>query len=260
MSQANSIGYDAAEYSLVKTQAWRLWVEQYTLFWIFRTLGINFDGLRVGDFGSGTGLYSRMMIGYGAKGVLAIEGDRKMVTQAKQESAAYHGLITYQDSWIQDTTGIGDCQVALGSYLLSYPKSPEEVTSYCSAIASHIADAGVYVGFGNNTEERTGGHQYKPYGFTKVHSADTMGDCEGAWVDWHIDGLTNPIRNYNLYPDTYRRAFEDAGMQLFWQEALLHQSQTGNSDWDTFFEGEAPVTAMIATKGETPWNLSAWAM
>ncbi len=258
MAQVNSIGYDAAEYSRVKAQAWRLWVEQYTLFCIFRTLGINFDGLQVGDFGSGTGLYSRMMIGYGAKSVLAIEGDTNMIIQAKQESTIYDGLITYQESWIQDTTGIGDCQVALGSYLLSYPKSPEEVTSYCTAIGSHLADSGVYVGFGNNTKERTGGHQYKPYGFTKVHSADTKGDSDGAWVDWCVDGLTNPIRNFNLHPDTYRQAFADTGMQLFWQEALLHPSQVGNSNWNIFFEDEAPVIAMIATKGEVPWNLSAW--
>jgi len=259
MSQENEgIGYDALEYSKVKAQAWRLWVEQWTLVHTFRTLGITFDGLRVGDFGSGTGLYSRMMIGFGAKRVLAIEGDRKMIEQARAESAAYDGLVTYEQSWIQDTTGIGDCQVALGSYLLSYPKSPEEAASYCRAIASHLPDGGVFVGFGNNTLERTGGDQYKAYGFTKVHSADTVGDSDGAWVDWRFVGLTDPIRNYNIYPETYRRAFADSGMKLFWQKALLHPSQEGDSKWNTFFEGEAPVIAMIATKGETDYDLSAW--
>lgn len=254
-----TIGYDAGEYKIAKAQAWRLWVEGYTIRRIFRELGINFDGLHVGDFGSGTGIYSKMMIDLGASSVLAIEGDANMIQQAEKDNSQYSGLVVHQQAWLQDTNGNEDCQVVLGGYVMNYPKTPKETLAYCTAIASHLAAGGVFVGFQNNPFERTGGKQYKPYGFVKVHHSDTLGDSDGAQVDWVIDGMSDPIVNFNILPETYETCFANVGMKLHWRRTMLHPSQQNNSNWDIWCQGEHPTIAMVVTKGDTAYDLSSLA-
>ena len=244
----NSIGYRACEYSNVKSQPWRLWVEKYTLVQLFSEYKIDFNNKQVGDFGSGTGLYSRLLIDLGAKQVLAIEGDSNMIKQAKKESQDYRDAIQYNEAWVQDTAGRHELDMILGSYLLSYPKTKGELRQYVGAISTHLSNGGIFIGFGNNTEERLSTTAYTPYGFVKVHQADHEADYDGAWVDWHIEGLSDPIRNYNLYKETYESVFLEYNMTLQWHAPKLHPSQNKNPIWGNFFKNTPPVMAMVATK------------
>ena len=247
----NSIGYRADEYSNIKAQPWRLWVEKYTLIQLFSEYKIDFKNKRVGDFGSGTGLYSRLLVDLGAKQVVAVEGDNHMIEQAKKESKDYSDAIQYNEAWVQATTGGHELDMILGSYLLSYPKTKGELTQYVGAISTHLNQNGILIGFGNNTEERISATQYAPFGFTKVHEADNTTDYDGAWVDWYIDGLSDPIRNYNLYKETYESVFFDFNMTLKWHTPQLHPSQNKNPIWGDFFKNVPPVMAMVATKNKT---------
>lgn len=251
------IGYDAAEYSRAKLHAWRLWIERYTLTWYFQELGINFTGITVGDFGSGTGLYSRMMIDLGAVYARAIDGDRKMTEQAMLESVLYREMIEFETAWIQDTQGKGDCQVALGTYLLNYARTLEELTAYCRAIASHLTDDGIFIAFSNNPHERHSGVDLSKFGFRKVHFADTDGDSDGARIHVLIDGLSDPIVAYNLFPASYVEAFRRAGLTLHWGGVKLHPSQASHQEhWSEFFDEPPPYVMILATKGECCYDLS----
>ncbi|MGB1272202.1 MAG: methyltransferase domain-containing protein [Endozoicomonas sp.] len=245
----HSIGYDADEYVRVKAQSWRLWIELWSIVDAIRSTGICLDGARVGDFGSGTGLYTRKLIDMGAGSVLAIDGDREMIRRAREDSAVYNSVITYDPSRIQDTVGDQECVLAIGSYLMNYARTAEEALAYAVAISGHLAKGGIFIGLGNNPFERTGGDQYLVYGFTKSHEADQAGDREGSWVEWHIQGLSDPIRNFNLIPQTYEWAFQEAGMQFTWQDVQLHPAHKGNAFWNCFFDEVAPVTMMMAVRG-----------
>ncbi len=74
---------------------------------------------------------------------------------------------------------------------MSYPKTPAEARQYALAIASFLREGGVFVGFNNNPHQRTGGAEYKKYGFIKRHFADEPGaeDYDGVPVEYDIDDL-----------------------------------------------------------------------
>ena len=72
---------------------------------------------------------------------------------------------------------------------------------------------------------------------------------EGAEVVYWIQGMTDPIVNYHLKPETYERAFKEAGFSEFqWERVLLAPSEQGSSFWDEFFNDEPPMIAMSGKK------------
>ncbi|WP_067582702.1 class I SAM-dependent methyltransferase [Endozoicomonas ascidiicola] len=243
-----SIGYDAEEYSAAKRHPWRLWIERWSILSTIHDLGVNVANTKAGDFGCGTGLYSRMLIDQGASSILAIDGDSQMIATAKKEGVLYNDLITYQNSWIQNTNGKEDCHLILGAYLMSYPKSREEATAYCQAIASHLTREGVFIGVMSNPFVRHSDKQYQCYGFSRSHPDQSADDYDGRIVHWHFEGMTDPAVNYNLYPATYEQAFLNAGMKVQWRNAELHPSQKNNPFWHLFFQDSAPINLIIARK------------
>ncbi|KEI69437.1 class I SAM-dependent methyltransferase [Endozoicomonas elysicola] len=242
----STIGYDAQEFSKTELLPLRLWVERWNIYQAVISSNVQLNGSMVGDFGSGTGYYTRMLIDMGAARVIAIDTDPGMIGTARKESLLYNPLIKYENAPVENTSGRANCQLVLGTYLMNYPKTAEEAVLYCQAIASHLSPSGVFIGYMNNPFERAGGRQYKQYGFWKEYGADLEGDYSGCWVDVHIDGMSSPIRNYHLFPEVYEWAFREAGMSMQWREVELHPGQKGNSYWDCFFEGMAPYKLIIA--------------
>lgn len=255
--EKESIGYNAGEYSEVKNHGWRVWVETYTIWEAFRRVMSAMDGKTMVDAGCGTGLHARHMVEYlGARKVYGVDGDRGFIEQAKKESQAFGNAIEFRRSWIQDPKAAeeaeGTCDGGLASYLMSYPRNREEAEAYVRGLARFLKSGAPVVGFSNNHRQRTGGRQYKKYGFTKRHSADVVGnDSDGALVKWIIPGLNDPIKNYGLHESTYNHAFNDAGMGIAWSRVKLNPSQANDPHWKTFFEGEPPVIAWVAVKDWT---------
>ena len=65
----------------------------------------------------------------------------------------------------------------------------------------------------------------------------------------NTNNKTNPIINFYLKPETYERAFSEAGFSHFeWKNVLLAPNERGNPYWDEFFSGDAPFIAMLAKK------------
>ncbi len=244
----SAMSCDAEEYAQEKLRPFRLWIERWSIFQAVLDNNTQLVGKRVGDFGSGTGYYSRMLIDLGAASILAIDSEPGMIQKAKEDSASYNPLITYDNACLQDTKGEGECSLVLGSYIMNFPKTPEETLLYCQSLVSHLETGGVFIGFLNNPYERSGGEQYKPYGFWKEYTADRDGDYDGCPVDVHIDGLSNPIRNYNILPETYEWAFREAGMDMEWREVEVHPSQKKSPYWNLLFDGIAPVNMVSATR------------
>lgn len=242
---AGNAGYDAGEYAQSKSHPFRLDVEAYTLF----KLAGNVQGQRVLDAGCGDGVYSRRLIELGASHVLGIDADQNFIALARQKSQGIKE-IDYIESFIQDSQGQGDRDLALGSYILSYPESLDEAASYCRAIASHLKPGGRFVGFNNNPFDSTiGVRDLSKYGLRKT----VEGNTDGSRVIYHVDGVNDPIINYFLSPGSYEEAFAEAGFHDFaWKEATLSPEDKRSPEkslfWREFFDPKCPFIAMTVVK------------
>ena len=237
--EKREISYDAEEYSERKNSLrMRDRIEKYTI----ALLADDVRDLRILDAGCGDGLFSRFFADLGASYVLGVDCTHEFVRLAREKSGAYAN-IDYRLGFIQEFLGKGDFDLVLGSYLLNYAKSREELIGYCRAIASHLKPSGRFVGFNNNPFEVFDGTRYGAYGFTKT----MHGDGEGQNVVYEIPGLAAPIINYYLSPQTHEQAFAEADLKLEWKEILLRPEED-LLYWKSFFENGPPFIAMIAKK------------
>ncbi len=242
---SDEVRYNPREYAKTKTFPFRIDVERHTIF----TLAGDVNGKRILDGGCGEGIYARKFIDSGAAYVLGIDASQDFINLAIQKNAGYEGRIDYQHAFIQDTKGRADMDIAVGSYLLSYPKNLEEAVAYCAAIASHLKKDGTFVGFNNNPFDVFDGVRFKKYGFEK----EMHGDQVGGEVIYRLQGLTEPITNYFLSHKIYEEAFRTAGFSRFnWRAVLRDKSSNAvkrsKSYWNEFFGGSPPFIAMVATK------------
>jgi len=98
------------------------------------------------------------LIDRGAEYVIGVDCSEDFVELAKKKSKDYEGNIEYHLSFIQDFAGKGDCDLVVGSFILSYPRNLEEAVAYCKSISSHLKPNGRYIGFNNNPFEIFGGN------------------------------------------------------------------------------------------------------
>lgn len=240
--EKKNITYTAKEYARTKKESsFRDAVEMYT---IFSLIG-DPTGLRILDAGCGDGIYARELVDRGAKHVIGVDCAEDFIEMANQKNQSYEGKIEYHRVFVQDFLGNGDIDLIVGSFILSYPRNLEETVAYCETMASHLKKGGRFVGFNNNTFESFKGQRYEKYGFIKeMKSSD-----EGAEVVYKVKGMTDPIINFYLKPETYEEAFRKAGFSEFqWQRVLLAPSEKDNAYWDDFFKEEPPFIAMLAKK------------
>ncbi len=128
---------------------------------------------------------------------------------------------------------------------MSYPRTFDEAVSYCEAMSSHLKEGGRFVGFGNNPFDNVPGmRDLSLYGLKK----ETQGDAEGSRVLYFLPGMTDPIVNILLKPETYQRAFARAGFKKFrWVQVQLSPSKE-IPDWAPFFNPNPPFIAIEAVK------------
>lgn len=243
MSDNKGVDYSAIDYVRTKEaqqDGFRGVVEWYTI----RQLLGDVAGLRVLDAGCGDGIYSRRLVDMGASHIIAVDKTASMIELAKAKSGGYEGNIEYHLSPMECFFGKGDCDLALGSYLLNYAKSPEELVAYCRAVASHLKQGGWFVVFNNNPFEVYEGERYAEYGFRKV----MHGGREGAPIEYRIDGMKEPLINYYLPPEAHERAFAAAKMEMQWVEVSLDPREKDNRHWDNFFKDKPPFIAIFGMK------------
>ena len=240
------ITYGAEEYARTKKSAeFRDAVEFHT---IFSLIG-NPTGLHILDAGCGDGIYARELIDRGASRVIGVDCAQDFIDLAKEKNKGYESKIEYHLSFMQDFFGKNDQDLIVGSFVLSYPRSLEEAVAYCTAMASHLKEGGRFIGFNNNPFDVFKGERYAKYGFRKVMN----GDKEGSEIVYWVEGRTNPIVNYYLHPETYERAFKEAGFSKFeWTSVQLEPSERENEFWEEFLSGHShfpsPFVAMVAEK------------
>ncbi len=237
-----NITYKAQEYSDSKQLPFRIEVEKYTLFSLFPDV----TGRKVIDVGCGEGIYSRALVDLGAVHVIGVDGAADFIELARKKNVGYEGKIEYHYKLIQDFQGQGDRDLAVGSYVLSNPINLEEAVAYCKSINACLREGGRFVGFNNNPFEVFDGVRYAEYSFQK----EMHGDTEGGEVIYRVLGMSNPIINFYLKPQTYEKAFREAGFSGFsWRRISLNPTnEQGEAYWRNLFANEPPFIAMLAEK------------
>jgi len=144
--------YDAIsrEYQDSKLLPFRKHIEEYTLFDLLGDL----RGKSVLDLACGEGIYSRRLALRGAQRVVGLDLSAGMIELAQEKERQLPLHIEYQVGDAMHLGAIGAFDVVLGSYLLNYARSKDELLQFCSSIRRNLKPGGRFVGFNDNSGER----------------------------------------------------------------------------------------------------------
>ena len=241
--------YDAIsrEYQDSKLLPFRKHIEEYTLFDLLGDL----RGKSVLDLACGEGIYSRRLALRGAQRVVGVDLSAGMIELAQEKERELPLHIEYQVGDAMHLGAIGAFEVVLGSYLLNYARSKDELLRFCSSIRRNLNPGGRFVGFNDNPANDIQFYDtYRKYGFVK---AGRVPRHEGDPITYTIinaDGTEFPIENYYLEPSTYEAAFRESGFEAFyWRPLRLSPEgrETFESGfWDDFLV-HPPMIGIEAT-------------
>ena len=257
MTQPADSEYDAiaGAYKDSKQLPFREYIEEYTL---FETLG-DIGGVTALDLACGEGFYTRKLKRAGAGEVLGVDVSAEMVRLAEAEERARPTGCRYLNRDAADLVLDEPVDLVVAMYLLNYARDAAELLRFVRAAHGALKPGGRFVGFNDNVLNAPGGTvSYAQYGFEKVYagtpSERTPSDetpSDGDPIVYRFtndDGTRFEFNNYYLSPETYRRAFEEAGFAGFhWIDPQLHPSEQDNGFWDEFM-ADPPVIGYAAVK------------
>ncbi len=234
----------AEEYKDSKQLPFRLYIEEYSL---FKMLG-DITGLTVADLACGDGFYTRKLKAAGAADVTGVDLSAEMIQLAVDEERNNPLGCKYENKDAAEfETPPLDLVVAM--YLLNYAKNAAELEDFCKTAFSILKPGGRFVGFNDNIQNPPkGSESFSQYGFDK-ECADPP--KEGDAIVYKItneDGTKFEFNNFYLKPETYARAFKQAGFSSFeWKGPYLEPSQKGNPLWEPFMSNP-PLIGFVAEK------------
>ena len=269
--------YDAiaGDYKDSKQLSFRTYIEEYTF---FESLG-DINGLKVLDLACGEGFYTRKLKRAGAGDVLGVDLSAEMIRLAEAEERTLPTGCRYLNQDAADLVLDEPVDLVVAMYLLNYARNADELLRFIRAAHGALKPGGRFVGFNDNVLNAPGGTvSYARYGFEKDYAVkpaenspsegsqlegERVGGTsgEGKSVDrpptegdpivyrfTNDDGTRFEFNNYFLSPDTYRRAFEEAGFTGFhWVDARLHPSEKDNGFWEEFMAAP-PIVGFAAVR------------
>lgn len=157
--------------------------------------------------------------------------------------------------------------LVVAMYLLNYARDANELLRFVRAAYGALKPGGRFVGFNDNVLSAPGGTvSYARYGFEKAYIRRAETPTEGTLTEstqsgaapsegdpivyrfTNDDGSRFEFNNYYLSPETYRRAFEEAGFAGFhWVDPQLDPSERNNGFWDEFMAAP-PIIGFAAVR------------
>lgn len=265
MTQPAESEYDAiaGAYRDSKQLSFRKYIEEYTL---FETLG-DISGVKALDLACGEGFYARKLKLAGAGEVLGVDVSTEMIRLAEAEERARPTGCRYLNRHAADLDLDEPVDLVVAMYLLNYARYADELLRFVQAGHSALKPGGRFVGFNDNVLNAPGGTvSYAQYGFEKEYTrraesptgATPSGGAptgvtpsEGDPIVYRFtkdDGTRFEFNNYYLSPESYHRAFEEAGFAGFhWVDPQLHPSERNNRFWDEFMAAP-PIIGFAAVR------------
>lgn len=242
MAQYDAI---AGAYRDSKRLPFRRAIERYTL---FEALG-DVRGCAVLDLACGEGFYSRLLKETGAAEVIGVDISEEMIRLARAQERKKPLGCRYVVSDAADYEPAGTVDLVLGMYLLHYAGSEAKLLRFLRVCHTALRPGGRLVGFNDNVlNPPRGTASWSKYGIVKTAPS---APCAGDPIRYRFtnsDGTEFGFENYFLSPETYARAFREAGFADFrWVGVSLDPAERDNPFWDDFLENP-PVIAYTATR------------
>jgi SAM-dependent methyltransferase len=239
--------YDAiaAAYKESKQLPFRTAVEAHTL----SRLHGNLEGRRVLDLACGEGFYTRKLRQHGAAEVVGVDISREMIllAEAEERRAPIGVRYLHGDAGALDLQESSDLVVA--AYLLNYARTRGELLRFCQVAYRALKAGGRFVGFNDNVNRNPNeAPSFAPYGFEKSCPHPPREGDEIIYAIRQPDGGVFRITNFYLSPESYERAFAEAGFRNFtWSGPWLEPGQTANPFWNDFMR-HAPLIGFSADR------------
>jgi ubiquinone/menaquinone biosynthesis C-methylase UbiE len=202
----------AHEYQDSKMLPFRRHIEEFT---IFELMG-DLRGKEALDLACGEGIYSRSLIAHGAKRVVGVDLSAGMIALAQERQRQHPSPIEYRVGDAMKLAAIGAFDVVLGSYLLNYARTKEELLQFCRSIALNLKPGGRFIGYNDNVANEMEYYpSYRKYGFVKSGRVPRSEGDPITYTFCNLDGTEFLIENYYLAPATYEAAFRESGFRSF---------------------------------------------
>lgn len=246
MSQSKNEYDDIAEaYRDSKQLSFRKYLEEYSL---FEMLG-EVQGQRVLDLACGEGFYTRKIKQAGAAEVTGVDISAEMIRLAEAEEKHCPLGCRYINRDVAELELGEPVDFVVAMYLLNYAKTKEELLRFCQVSYNALRLGGRFVGVNDNVRNPPNGAvSFATYGFEKECASSPK---EGDVILYKLvneDGQQFEFKNFYLTPETYQRAFQEAGFADFeWVDLCLVPAQRGNSFWDEFLSNP-PLIGFMASK------------
>lgn len=233
----------ADQYKASKLLPFRRHIEEYT---IFELMG-DLRGKRVADFACGEGIYSRRIMRRGAARTLGVDISKNMIDLAEEQERSEPLGVRYFVGDCKRLSRIDEFDIILGSYLLNYAETKEQLRSFCNSVYINLKDGGRFIGFNDNPANDPHHYPlYKKYGFLKSTPEPRK---EGDPIQYKImneDGSEFEFNNFYLSKETYEQTMKEVGFKSFvWHHPRLSPEARAN-DKDGFWNDYMEFPPMIA--------------
>ncbi|UUN30173.1 class I SAM-dependent methyltransferase [Streptomyces sp. FIT100] len=206
------------------------------------------DGLRILDFGCGSGVYSRWLAKHGAASVIGLDDSTGMIDYAvRREEQEGLGIQYLAGSLPSEVNGTFD--LVLGAYVLPYATRYSDLVGLCDTAARALRPGGRFLTLVANPELPTDPDYYTRYGFRL--------QMDGARVDGAALDLNLRFNEYDVHvtarywsAPTLERALAEAGFTaLEWRAHRLSEEPEPDA---AFFQPylHVPHAAIIAAVKE----------
>jgi toxoflavin synthase len=245
-----STNYDeiAEQYKRSKQDAWRYYIEQYSLC----ELAGEVSGVSVLDLACGDGHYTRIFKKMGASRVVGVDISNKMIELA---TAADKGKPLGIEYLVGDARSVhfrASFDVVLAAYLLNYARSEQELLAMAKAIHRNLKPGGRFVTVNNNPNQQLRSFENtRKYGFVKSAAGALQ---HGAAIHYTFvqDGEELVLENYFLDAATHVSAFQNAGFSdVHWYAPQLAPSESGaRAEYWADFLYDPPIALLACRKPE----------
>jgi SAM-dependent methyltransferase len=240
--------YDAfaKEYQESKQLPFRTYAEQPLLLSLIGDVA----GRSVLDLGCGEGIYARKLKALGAATVVGVDLSREMIALARAAEAASPLGIEYHVGDAGAVGCLGRFDLVVGSYLLNYAQSREQLEQFCRTIRQNLAHGGRFVGMNDNPANDLSSYSgYRKYGFVKSAPSPRREGDPVTYTMYLPDGASFTFDNFYLAPHTYEGAFAATGFRTFnWHRPTVTPAgiaALGEAHWQEFLH-DPPVVGVEA--------------
>ena len=205
-------------------------------------------GLDVLDLACGTGFYTRILRGRGAR-VRGVDVSPEMIDTARRQEAAAPLGIDYQVHDAMNLPHLSDFDLVTGVWLLNYASDEAAMTSMLRSIRRNLAPGGRFVGVTQNPRFAFDGPPSTQYGWTFNPLTRTE---FGTRVDATAH-TTPPIRFQAVFAraEVYSRCAVEAGLSEFeWHPLVLDRTayeEFGPEFW-AGFEANPYLAAFVTRR------------